>query len=73
MDFVLYGNKGFSAFEIKRKARLDTKDFKGLKTFSEDYPEAKLYLLYGGKESYHEGKIEVMPFCKALESLLEIL
>ncbi len=73
VDFVLYGNKGFIAFEIKRKARLDSKDFKGLKAFSEDYPEAKLYLLYGGQESYHEGNVQVMPFQEALRNLPEIL
>lgn len=73
VDFVLYGNQGFFAFEVKRKMRLDRKDFKGLKAFSEDYPEARLYLLYGGQERYSENNVEVIPFKIALENLPEIL
>ena len=73
VDFILYGNKGFFAFEIKRKMRLDTKDFKGLKAFSSDYPEAKLYLLYGGREPYFEGNIQVIPFNTALKDLGHLL
>ncbi|MCW5588649.1 MAG: ATP-binding protein [Legionellales bacterium] len=73
VDFVLYGKKGFFAFEIKRKTRLDQHDFKGLKIFGEDYPEARLYLLYGGNESYYEGDIQVLPFVKALPMLDQLL
>jgi predicted AAA+ superfamily ATPase len=73
VDFVLYGNNGFLAFEIKRKNNLNAKDFKGLKAFSEDYPEAKLFLLYGGQEHYYENNIEVMPFNEALKKLPQIL
>lgn len=73
VDVVLYGDKGFFAFEIKRKARLDSKDFKGLKAFAKDYPEAKLYVLYGGGESYHEKNVNVLPFKQALKSLSKLL
>ena len=73
VDFVLYGNYGFMAFDIKRKTRLDTKDFRGLKAFGEDYPEATFYLLYGGQERYHEGNIHVVPFGEVLRGLLGIL
>lgn len=73
VDFVLYGNNGFMAFEIKRKVRLDSKDFKGLKAFSEEYPEAKLYLAYGGQESYFEGDIQVIPYQDLLKNLASIM
>jgi predicted AAA+ superfamily ATPase len=73
VDFVLYGNHGFHAFEIKRKVRLDNKDFHGLKAFSKDYPEAKLYLLYGGSSRYFENNIEVIPFEAALTELPNLL
>lgn len=73
VDFVLYGNKGFHAFEIKRKAQLRSKDFQGLKIFAQDYPEANLYLLYGGQESYYEGKIKVIPFQEALVNLPSLM
>ncbi|MEM1244054.1 MAG: DUF4143 domain-containing protein, partial [Pseudomonadota bacterium] len=73
VDFILYGNNGFLAFEIKRKTRLDRKDFKALQLFAEDYPEVKLYLLYGGNERYYENKVEVIPFEQTLEMLPKIL
>ena len=73
VDFVLYGNNGFLAFEIKRKARLGNSDFKGLKAFAQDYPQATLYLLYGGQDNYYETNIQVMPFKQAIIKLLDIL
>lgn len=73
VDFILYGKNGFFAFEIKRKVRLDTKDFKGLKIFAEDYPEAKIYMLYGGDETYFEGNVQVVPFKQVLKKLSKIL
>ncbi|GJM06333.1 MAG: ATPase [marine bacterium B5-7] len=73
VDVVLYGNQGFHAFEIKRKARLDKQDFSGLKCFAEDYPEADLYMLYGGQTRYFEGNIQVIPFEVALKELPEML
>ena len=73
VDFVLYGEKGFFTFELKRKAKLSSKDYKGLKVFSEDYPEAKCILLYGGSEQYQYDGITVMPIEKALANLLEVL
>ncbi len=73
VDVILYGEKGFFAFEVKRKAKLDKKDFKGLRAFAEDYPEAKLYMLYGGSDAYFEGGVQVMPFGEALETLNTIL
>lgn len=73
VDFVLYGPQGFFAVEIKRKAKLDKKDFKGLMAFAADYPQAKLYLLYGGHEVYFEGNVQVWPFKLALEKLCGVL
>jgi predicted AAA+ superfamily ATPase len=73
VDFVAYGNKGLCAFEIKRKAKLASKDFNGLKAFHKDYPMAKLYLIYGGKQREYHGNIEVIPFVEALENLDSLL
>lgn len=73
VDVVLYGNNGFMAFEIKRKARLDAKDFKSLKVFQKDYPEAVAYMLYGGEREYFEGDIHVLPFEQALKTLPQIM
>lgn len=69
VDFVLYGNNGLHAFEIKCKSRIDNKDLKALKLFAKDYPEAELYLLYGGNESYHDNNINIVPFEESLQYL----
>jgi len=69
VDFVLYGNQGFYAVEIKRKRKLQPSDFKGLQLFRSDYPMAKCYMLYGGKEHYHHNDIEVLPYIDGLRIL----
>lgn len=73
VDFVLYGPRGIRALEIKRTARPKTTMFKGLKTFSKEYPEAKVYLIYQGKSEMREGEIKVLPAEAALRNLKEIL
>lgn len=73
VDFVLYGNNGFHAFEVKRKASLDKKDMRGLRAFGQDYPEAKRYLIYGGEQSYHDAGVDVIPMNQCLQQLPELL
>lgn len=73
VDFVAYGEKGLLAFEVKRKAKISSKDLQGLKSFATDYPMAKLYLIYGGKQREYHGNIEVIPFVEALKELPNLL
>ena len=73
VDFVLYGNKGFHAFEIKRKSKLTSKDFNGLLQFGKDYPAVTLHLLYGGNKAYQEKNIHIYPFEEAITDLKNIL
>lgn len=73
VDFVLYGPRGIIGIEVKRSDTIDSKDLKGLKAFGEDYPEAKLFLFYGGKRKEFIGKIQLIPLEEALPNLLEIL
>lgn len=73
VDFVIYGPRGFHAFEIKRSSQIKPKDLKGLKNFGEDYPEAKLYALYLGNHKEYHGNINVMPFEEALRLLPELI
>lgn len=73
VDFILYGKKGLHAVEIKRKANLTQQDFKGLQLFQEDYPIAKLYMLYGGTKSYHEKNIHVVPMVEFLKNIKNYL
>ncbi len=73
VDFVLYGPKGIIAIEVKRTASIDPKDLKGLKSFGEDYPEAKLFLFYGGKRREYKDNIQIIPLEEALPLLPELL
>lgn len=73
VDFVLYGNKGILAFEIKRTAKVSNSMLKGLKAFQKDYPKAKTYFIYGGERILREGNIEILPMKDTLKKLPEIL
>lgn len=50
VDFVIYGEEGLWAIEVKRSSTLNRNDLRHLKTFLGDYPEAQGYFLYGGDE-----------------------
>ncbi|MSP60099.1 MAG: ATP-binding protein [Myxococcales bacterium] len=73
VDFVLYGERGLHALEVKRSARLRPDDLRGLELFLEEYPMAQAHLFYGGTRRYQEGKIEVLPFEAGLRALPELL
>lgn len=73
VDFILYGPKGLLAFEIKRSSRISKKDLNGLKSFANDYPEAKLYMLYGGSRQEYVNNISILPVEKGLKELPSIL
>ena len=73
VDFILYGEKGLIAFEIKRKSRILPKDYKGLKAFKKDYPMADCFLLFGGNQSFRESEINVLPIKEAILDLPRLL
>ncbi len=73
VDFIVYGERGFHAFEIKRKAKYSTSDLSGLKAFAKDYPKANGYLIYGGERAEHNNGIKILPFTQALLELEKIL
>lgn len=73
VDFVLYGEKGIIAFEVKRTGKISSKMLSGLKSFLTDYPEAKSYFVYGGDRIMRDGKIEIVPMKWALSHLREII
>lgn len=70
VDFVLYGEKDFAAFEIKNTDRIRNKDLTGLKIFSSDYPEARLFFLYRGKEKRKIDGILCLPVEEFLINLI---
>lgn len=69
VDFVLYGEKGLHAIEVKRSTRVTPEDLKGLSVFIEEYPSAQAYLTYGGTREYYEGPIRVIPISRFFELL----
>jgi len=73
VDFVLYGEKGLFAFEVKRSSVITPKMLKGLKKFATDYPMAKLYFIFGGSHPEYYGNITALPLLDALQKLPELL
>lgn len=70
VDFIVYGPQTFWAIEVKNTSRVSSKDTKGLEAFKKDYPEAKTFLLYRGKEQFMQNNILCMPCEAFLSSLL---
>lgn len=69
VDFVVYGENVFTAIEVTNAARVRPKDLFGLRSFGEDYPEAKRVLLYRGKERLRLDGILVVPVEDYLRSI----
>jgi len=70
VDFVVYGPNTFAAWEVKRSSRVYSTDLRALKAFREDYPEAKLGLLYLGRDRLEIEGIPVIPCGAFLEQLV---
>lgn len=74
VDFVIYGPKNFIAIEVKRSKSISAvDDLKTLKLFSEDYPEAKAYIVYGGNKKLYFDNIVALPIIDFFKELPEIL
>ncbi len=73
VDFVLYGKRGLIAVEVKRAANLRQRDLRGLVAFLEDYPMARAYVFYGGRERRYLKNIELIPLEQALPALPALL
>ena len=69
VDFVLYGESGFYALEVKRSSVVHPRDLSGLRAFAADYPEATPVLLYGGRRTLTNG-ILCLPCGGFLRSLV---
>lgn len=50
VDFVIYGESGLYALEVKNNIQVQPQDLHGLKNFSEDFPESRRLLLYRGRD-----------------------
>ena len=69
VDFILYGSKGIIAIEVKNSSRIQPHDFRGLRSFKEDYPKSKAYLLYRGKERLIRDGVHCIPCDEFLQDL----
>jgi len=69
VDFVIYGPSRLTAVEVKNTSKIHSEDLRSLKAFQEDYPAAKLLLLYRGKERLQRGKILCSPCDEFLREL----
>ena len=69
VDFVLHGERGLKAFEVKMSHRVRPEDVRGLLRFREDFPEAKAHLLYLGNRRWHDRGVEVLPFTDCVADL----
>ncbi len=61
VDFILYGEKGFKAIEVKSSSRIREKDCIGLLEFKKDYPKSELFFIYGGSEEKYHNDIKFIP------------
>lgn len=50
VDFVIYGESGIYAVEVKNSGKVRPEDLRALGSFGEDYPESRRFLLYRGRE-----------------------
>ena len=50
VDFVVYGASGLFALEVKNSGSIRTEHLRGLRAFGEDFPEARRFFLYRGKD-----------------------
>jgi predicted AAA+ superfamily ATPase len=70
VDFVIYGASGIHAVEVKNTRTVGQGDLRALRTFGEDYPHSRRYLLYRGRERIRRDDVLCMPcedFLLALE------
>lgn len=67
VDFVLYGERGIFAIEVKLTNRVRPEDLKGLRAFIRDYPKAHPILLYTGERALRIEECAIVPVAKFLK------
>ncbi|MEK7857594.1 MAG: AAA family ATPase [Elusimicrobiota bacterium] len=61
VDFVVYGEGGLWAVEVKNSGRVRPEDLRALRAFQEDYPESRTILLYRGHERLKTSGVLCLP------------
>ena len=70
VDFIVYGEDGIYALEVKNSKTVRPHDLKSLRAFKEDYPQARLLLIYRGNERLKKENILCIPCEEFLMSLI---
>jgi uncharacterized protein len=73
VDFVLYGERGLLAIEVKRSRTVRPADLRALREFKKDYPAARPILFYGGSRREHHEGVDAIPIDVGLKDLPAIL
>lgn len=55
VDFIVYGENGFWAIEVKNGESISPKDLHGLEAFRDEYPEATPLFIYRGPKTMQKG------------------
>jgi predicted AAA+ superfamily ATPase len=69
VDFVIYGESGLHAVEVKNSRQINPADLRSLGGFAEDYPQCQRLLLYRGKERFVRNGVLCMPVEEFLVAL----
>ncbi len=69
VDFIIYGQNGFWAIEVKNTKNIQRGHLRPLKTFCEDYPECKPVFVYRGYEKLLIDNILCIPCDDFLRSI----
>lgn len=70
VDFVVYGEDEFWALEVRHSRWAKRSDLRPLKSFGEDYPQARLRLAYGGDERLEVDGILSLPVEELLRRIV---
>ncbi len=70
VDFIVYGEEGFWAIEVKNSKKVYKKDLRALKSFTLDYPECSPIFLYRGNETLKINNIVCLPCEHFLKNLV---
>ena len=73
VDFVLYGERGLVAVEVKHSSRVRSEDLSGLRAFLADYPMARAFVVHGGSRAFREDGVDYVPAAAFLRELPERL
>ena len=73
VDFIVYGEAGLFAFELKNRSYVNRRDLSGLKNFKKEYDMTQSFLIYTGNHVEKMDNIYILPIQVALNRLLDIL